>query len=57
MKLSWMFGSSLGAHHLLWAYIAVWVIQGGYACWIGWQWIQSNKGRRLSAPAETRDDS
>jgi hypothetical protein len=38
MKLSWMFGNSLEAHHLLAAYITVWVVQGGYALWVAIQW-------------------
>jgi hypothetical protein len=38
MKLSWIFGSSMEARHLLYAYVAVWLIQGGYAAWIAWQW-------------------
>lgn len=40
MRPGWMFGSSLEAHHLLWAYLAVWVIQGGFAAWVGWQWLR-----------------
>jgi hypothetical protein len=44
MRLSWIFGSSMEAHHLLWAYLAVWAIQGGYAGWVGWQWVRMGKG-------------
>jgi hypothetical protein len=29
------------AHHLLWAYLAVWLIQGGYCVWIAWQWMHT----------------
>jgi hypothetical protein len=38
-----MFGSSMEAHHLLYAYIAVWLIQGGYCAWVAWQWLQAKK--------------
>ncbi len=50
MKLSWMFGSSMEAHHLLYAYLAVWLIQGGYALWIVWQWART---KRLARPSES----
>jgi hypothetical protein len=28
---------------LLAAYVAVWLIQGGYAGWIAWQWARAGK--------------
>jgi hypothetical protein len=31
------------AHHLLAAYVAVWLVQGGYAAWIAWQWVRVGK--------------
>jgi hypothetical protein len=43
MRLSWIFGSSMEAHHLLAAYVAVWLIQGGYAGWIALQWVRAGK--------------
>jgi hypothetical protein len=43
MKLSWMFGSSMEAHHLLASYLIVWLVQGGYAAWIAWQWSRTDK--------------
>jgi len=43
MKLSWMFGSSMEAHHLLASYLIVWIIQGGYAAWIAFQWARTGK--------------
>jgi hypothetical protein len=43
MKLSWIFGSSMEARHLLYAYVAVWLIQGGYAAWIAWQWFHTKR--------------
>ncbi|HEX9200211.1 MAG TPA: hypothetical protein VF865_11675 [Acidobacteriaceae bacterium] len=57
MKLAWMFGSSLGAHHLLWAYLAVWLIQGGYAMWIGLQWMRTKNNSRAGGglDSETQD--
>jgi hypothetical protein len=36
------------AHHLLYAYVAVWLIQGGYAAWVAWQWFQLGKNARTS---------
>jgi threonine/homoserine/homoserine lactone efflux protein len=49
MKLSWLFGSSMEAHHLLWVYLSVWIIQGGYLAWIAWQW------RHIDVPADGLD--
>jgi hypothetical protein len=58
MKLSWIFGPSMEAHHLLYAYVVVWLIQGGYAAWIGWQWFQTAKNVRTSELLTgPRDDS
>ncbi|MGD0797784.1 MAG: hypothetical protein ABR910_08680 [Acidobacteriaceae bacterium] len=48
MKLSWIFGPSMEAHHLLYAYVAVWLIQGGYAAWIAWHWMHDGMGARPS---------
>ena len=44
MKLSWMFGSSMEAHHLLYAYLSVWAIQGGFCAWVLWNWLRTPKG-------------
>ena len=49
MRLGWLFGSSMEAHHLLAAYVAVWLIQGGYLAWIVWQWMHTD------APADALD--
>jgi len=43
MKLSWMFGPSMAQRHLLYVYVVVWVIQGGYAAWVAWQWRRARK--------------
>ncbi len=43
MKLSWLFGSSMEARHLLYVYLSVWLIQGGYAGWVAWQWLRTGK--------------
>ena len=56
MKLAWMFGSSMGAHHLLWSYLAVWLIQGGYAVWIALQWMRSNRDSRADVLSATHED-
>lgn len=47
MKFSWIFGSSIEARHLLYSYITVWLIQGGYALWIVTQWIKAKKVARV----------
>jgi len=46
MKLSWIFNGTMEAHHLVAVYVAVWLIQGGYAGWIAWQWTRTGKGSR-----------
>lgn len=46
MNLSWIFGSSMEARHLLYAYTAVWAIQGGYAGWIFYQWLRLGRNAR-----------
>jgi hypothetical protein len=38
-----MFGNSLAARHLLYAYVLVWAIQGGYAGWVLYQWLRIGK--------------
>jgi hypothetical protein len=43
VKLSWIFGSSMEAHHLLYVYLSVWIIQGGYCAWIAGQWLRERK--------------
>jgi hypothetical protein len=55
MRLSWIFGSSMEAHHLLAAYVAVWLIQGGYAGWIAWQWVRA--GKELQADLSLNSDA
>lgn len=45
MKLSWIFGSSMEAHHLLYAYLAVWLIQGGYCAWVLAQYLRLRNTR------------
>lgn len=52
MKLSWLFGNSMEAHHLLYAYAVVWIIQGGYALWVGWQWLRTGKKLRATFAKE-----
>ena len=49
-----MFGPSLEAHHLLYAYLAVWIIQGGYAGWVFYQWLRA--GKTKSMPQNPEDD-
>jgi hypothetical protein len=49
-----MFGNSLEAHHLLWAYVCVWLIQGGYCAWVALQWVRTSNSD--AAKPQTRDD-
>jgi hypothetical protein len=56
MRLSWLFGSSMEAHHLLWAYLAVWMIQGGYAVWTAVQWVRAGKNLQPEPPLGTETD-
>ena len=51
MKLVWMFGSSMAAHHLLYSYLSVWLVQGGYCAWIALQWARSTRDSRGSLPS------
>jgi threonine/homoserine/homoserine lactone efflux protein len=44
-----MFGSSLAAHHLLYVYLSVWIIQGGYCAWLAWQWMHTKRNSPPSA--------
>ena len=57
MKLSWIFGSSMEAHHLLYAYLTVWLVQGGYATWIAVQWMRTRKAHPPVLPVVARDPS
>jgi hypothetical protein len=38
--------STMPHRHLLFAYITVWVIQGGYFSWIAWNWFHTRDTRR-----------
>jgi hypothetical protein len=44
------------AHHLLAAYVAVWLIQGGYAGWIAWQWVRAGKELQPDLSLNSGDD-
>jgi drug/metabolite transporter superfamily protein YnfA len=37
--------STMGHRHLLFAYAAVLIIQGGYAGWIAWNWLRTKDPR------------
>jgi hypothetical protein len=53
-----MFGSSMAQHHLLYVYLSVWLIQGGYAAWIAWHWFQTkNPQPPAMADPLTREDA
>jgi hypothetical protein len=59
MRLSWIFGSTMEAHHLLWAYLSVWLIQGGYCVWTALQWMHTPKSIGTEDPLASmnREDS
>jgi hypothetical protein len=57
VKLAWMFGTTMAQHHLLWAYLSVWVIQGGYAVWIAVQWNKTRRNARPSVPGDSGEES
>lgn len=43
MTWAWLTNGSMEAHHLAAAYLAVWIIQGGYAGWVVWQWTRAGR--------------
>jgi len=43
MKFTWLLNGTMEAHHLAAAYVAVWLIQSGYAAWIAWQWFHTKR--------------
>ena len=49
-----MFGNSLEAHHLLIAYLCVWLVQGGYFTWVAAQWFRAKKVSPSAQP-QNRD--
>jgi hypothetical protein len=51
MNFNWLLNGTMEAHHLAAVYIAVWVIQGGYAAWIVWQWMRTKRNVRPVVPA------
>ena len=56
MKFSWMFGPTLEQHHLLWAYLLVWLIQGGYAAWIGYQLFRTRRKPHITASLDSSNE-
>jgi len=38
--------STMPHRHLLFAYLTVWVIQGGYFAWTAWNWVNVRGDRR-----------
>jgi hypothetical protein len=48
----------MAAHHLLYAYLSVWLIQGGYCAWIAWQWMHTRTNSRAddSSNSSTHED-
>jgi hypothetical protein len=59
VKFSWIFNGTLEAHHLAASYLAVWLIQGGYAAWIGWHWMHTKRPSSAAEPGlfTSEDDS
>jgi hypothetical protein len=57
MKLAWMFGSSMEAHHLLYVYLSVWLIQGGFCGWVLWNWLRTPKSSGVdTGPSTAHED-
>jgi len=50
MKLAWLFGPTLEQRHLLYVYLSVWIIQGGYFAWIAAQWLRTRKDLPPASP-------
>ena len=50
MKFSWLFNGTMEAHHLAAVYVLVWVIQGGYAGWVVWQTLRTQRDTRAAVP-------
>ncbi len=36
--------STMEGRHLVFAYVAVFLVQGGYAAWVGWNWMKLRRG-------------
>jgi hypothetical protein len=52
-----MFGSSMAARHLLYVYLSVWIIQGGYCAWVAVQWMRTRTAPRIEdSPSASSDD-
>lgn len=37
--------STMEHRHLIYAYSAVWIVQGGYLCWVAREWLRTKKKR------------
>jgi hypothetical protein len=46
------------AHHLLYVYLSVWIIQGGYCAWIAGQWLRERKhaSAAIQSSSNSRED-
>ena len=56
MKLAWLFGPTMEQRHLLYVYLSVWIIQGGYCIWIAWKLAHTKRNlppALLPAPPPT----
>ena len=56
MKLSWLFNGTMQAHHVLGVYLTVWIVQGGYAAWVAWQWTRTKVSGSTYSASESRED-
>ena len=36
--------STMEGRHLVFAYATVFLVQGGYAVWVGWNWMKLRRG-------------
>ena len=58
--------STLSQRHLVYAYLAVWILQFGYGTWVAINWFREKRSkksseasitRRLAVPRSPADDS
>ena len=38
--------STMGHRHLVFVYVGIWLVQGGYLAWIAWNWFHTKTTHR-----------
>ena len=46
----------MAQHHLLYVYLSVWLIQGGYCAWVAWHWFQTKSPQPPVVDSAARED-